>query len=157
MKSFFHSRTLATQLSLGVSSQSSSTAVSRDSLNYHSAGLGSSLYSLGSDPTENTVCIVIAQQYLDCCLLIRCSGNLFTESLHSNERLLWISYSGFQASCHSIKIANKPFGVRMKLKYLEVTVRNQNYIHEITSGLNSGNACFHPVQYFCLLVSRLWI
>jgi hypothetical protein len=44
------------------------------------AGLGSSLYSLKSDPTENTVSIFIAQLYLDCCLLISCRGNLFTES-----------------------------------------------------------------------------
>jgi hypothetical protein len=28
-------------------------------------------------------------------------GNLFTESLPSNERLLWLRYSGFQASCHN--------------------------------------------------------
>jgi hypothetical protein len=55
--------------------------VSRDSLKYFSsAGLGSSLYSLGADPTENTVSIVIAQQYFNCCLRIRCRGNLFTES-----------------------------------------------------------------------------
>jgi hypothetical protein len=27
------------------------------------AGLGSSLYSLGADPTENTVSIIIAQQF----------------------------------------------------------------------------------------------
>jgi hypothetical protein len=39
-----------------------------------SAGLGSSLYSLGADSTENTVSIVIAQQYLECCLRIRCHG-----------------------------------------------------------------------------------
>jgi hypothetical protein len=62
--------------------------------------MGSSLYSLGADPTENTVSIVTAQQYFDCCLRICCRGNLFTESLRSNERPLWLRYSGFQASCH---------------------------------------------------------
>jgi hypothetical protein len=67
-----------------------------------SAGLGSSLYTIRADPTENTVSIVIAQQCLDCCLFIRCCGNLFTESLPSNDRLLWLSYSGFQASYHII-------------------------------------------------------
>jgi hypothetical protein len=36
-------------------SQSSSTTVSRDSLNSNSAGLGSSLFSIGAAPTENTV------------------------------------------------------------------------------------------------------
>jgi hypothetical protein len=45
-----------------------------------SAGPRTSLCSLGPDPTENTISIIIAQ-YLDCCLLIRCRGNLFTESL----------------------------------------------------------------------------
>jgi hypothetical protein len=86
-----YNHTLIFNWLVAISSQSSSTAVSRDSLNYSSAGLGSSLYSPGADPTENTVFIAIAQQYLDCCLLIRCRWNLFTESLRSNERLLWLS------------------------------------------------------------------
>jgi hypothetical protein len=63
--------------------------------------LRSSLYSLGSDSTENTVSIIIAEQYLDCRFLIRCRGNLFIASLPSNERLLWLPYSIFQASCHN--------------------------------------------------------
>jgi hypothetical protein len=53
-----------------------------------SAGLRSLLYIFGAAPTENTVFIVIAQQYLNCCVLIRCSGKLFIESLPSNKRLL---------------------------------------------------------------------
>jgi hypothetical protein len=81
------------------------TAVSRDSLNSISAGLGSSLYNLGADSTENTVSIVIAQKYLEWCLLFRCRGNLFTESLPRNERLLCLRYSGFQVSGH--KFYNK--------------------------------------------------
>jgi hypothetical protein len=66
------------------------------------AGLVSSLYSLGADPTENTVFIIIAQQYVDYCLLICCRGNLFIESLPGNEHLLWLHYSGFQTSCQYI-------------------------------------------------------
>jgi hypothetical protein len=73
----------------------------RDSPNSISAGIGSSLYSLGVAPAENTVSIVIAQQYLDWCLLIHCHGNLFTESLSSKELLLWLYYPDFRASCHS--------------------------------------------------------
>jgi hypothetical protein len=80
---------------LAIPSQSSSTAISRDSLIIISAGPGASLYSLGADPTENTVSIVIAQQYPDCCLCICCRKNLFTESLPRNERLLWLRYFGF--------------------------------------------------------------
>jgi hypothetical protein len=36
------------------------------------------------------------------CLRIRCRGNIFTDSLPSNEPLLWLHYSGFRASYHSI-------------------------------------------------------
>jgi hypothetical protein len=71
------------------------------------AGMESSLYSLGEDPTQNTVSIVTAQQYFDCCLFIRRRRNLFTESLPSNERLIWLRYSGFQTSCHSIYSVQK--------------------------------------------------
>jgi hypothetical protein len=42
------------------------------------AGFGSSLYSLGSNPTENSVSIVITQQYL-CCY-----RGVFTSPLHRN-------------------------------------------------------------------------
>jgi hypothetical protein len=47
-------------------------------------------YSLRADPTENTVSTVTAQQYFNCCLFIRCYRNLFTESLPSNECLIWL-------------------------------------------------------------------
>jgi hypothetical protein len=32
----------------------------------------------------------------------RSRGNVFTEQLPSKERLLWLHYSGLQASCHNI-------------------------------------------------------
>jgi hypothetical protein len=57
---------------------------------------------IASHPTGNTFSVIIAQQFLDCCLLIFCRGNLFTESLPRNERLLWLCYSGFQESCPNI-------------------------------------------------------
>jgi hypothetical protein len=40
------------------------------------------------------------RKLLDCCLRICCRGDLFSESLLSNERILWFHYSGFRASCH---------------------------------------------------------
>jgi hypothetical protein len=57
---------------------------------------------LGADLTENTVSIIIAQQYLDCCLLILRSGNVFNVSLRTNERPFWLRYYGFQASYHNV-------------------------------------------------------
>jgi hypothetical protein len=33
-----------------------------------------------------------------------------------------------------------------KLKYLGATVTKQNDIHEVQSGLNSGNDCYHTVR-----------
>jgi hypothetical protein len=41
-------------------------------------------------------------QYLYCCLHIRCRGNLSIESFLSSERVLWLRYTGFQASYYNI-------------------------------------------------------
>jgi hypothetical protein len=39
-----------------------------------------------------------------------------------------------------------------KFKYLRTTLTDQNCMHEeITSRLNSGNACYHSVKYYVLL------
>jgi hypothetical protein len=43
-----------------------------------------------------------SQQFLYCYLRIRCRGNLFVEPLPSSGGLLWLHYSGLQASCHSM-------------------------------------------------------
>jgi hypothetical protein len=40
------------------------------------------------------------QKLLDCYLPIRCRGNMFIELFPSYERLFWLNYSGFRASCH---------------------------------------------------------
>jgi hypothetical protein len=46
-----------------------------------------------------------------------------------------------------IKIANRPFEDVAQFKYLETTLTDQNCMHEeITSRLNSRNACFHSVE-----------
>jgi hypothetical protein len=45
---------------------------------------------------------------------------------------------------HDIKTANGFFENLAQFKYLEMTVTNQNLIHEEIEGrLNSGNACYH--------------
>jgi hypothetical protein len=74
-----------------------------------SPGLGSLFYIVSADPTENTVSIIIAQQYHDCCLVICCRGKLFTKLLPSSECLLWLCYSGFQVSCDCIHQWEKRF------------------------------------------------
>lgn len=48
---------------------------------------------------------------------------------------------------NSVKIGNKSFEGVEQFRYMEITLTNQNFIHEeITSRLESGNACCHPVQ-----------
>jgi hypothetical protein len=48
---------------------------------------------------------------------------------------------------HSIKIANRSFEDVSMFKYLGTTLTDQNCMHEeITSRLNSRNACYHLVQ-----------
>jgi hypothetical protein len=44
----------------------------------------------------------IFQQFLYCCLRIRCRGSLFIGSLPRNGRLFWLHYSGLQTLCHSV-------------------------------------------------------
>jgi hypothetical protein len=98
MKSSFHSRTLAAQLTHFLLFLIIFDCLLKRLPQFVTAGLGSSLYSLGADPTENTV----SWQSLYCCVHIRCRGNVFTEPLLSSRCLLWLHYSGFQALCHNI-------------------------------------------------------
>jgi hypothetical protein len=44
------------------------------------------------------------QQSLYCCMFILWGGNLFTAPFYRNGRLFVFYYSGFQSSCHNVKI-----------------------------------------------------
>lgn len=57
-----------------------------------------SLYKSSTDSIENTF-----QQFIYCWKRIRYHGNMFTEPLQSNVRLLWLQYSGLQVSFHKTK------------------------------------------------------
>jgi hypothetical protein len=57
------------------------------------------------------------QQFLYCFLCICCRGNLFTEPLPSNKRLLWLHYSGLHASCHNLIFSLK-YALRMRTRVL---------------------------------------
>jgi hypothetical protein len=47
----------------------------------------------------------------------------------------------------NVRIANELFENVAKFRYVGTTLTNQNDIHdEIKSKLNSGNACYYPVQ-----------
>jgi hypothetical protein len=71
----------------------------------------SPLYPLCTDHTENVASLLFGSRVysavlwqrnlFDCCFRIRCRGNVFTESLPSNEHLFWFRYSCFRATCHS--------------------------------------------------------
>jgi hypothetical protein len=96
---------------LAISSQSTSTVLSRTLPSSNSSCVKSSLYSLEADPQKTPLPLLLRrrvysttayqQKFFDCCLRIRCRGNVFTEHLPSNGRLLWFHYSGFRASYHS--------------------------------------------------------
>jgi hypothetical protein len=97
----------------------------------------SRIYSLGATPTENTVFVVISEQYFDYCMRIPCRGRLFTESLLSNGCLHWLRYSCFQASCHNIFLL---------LSYCSSCYLLTVYFLVVT--------CSHQKDSICILVFR---
>jgi hypothetical protein len=57
---------------------------------------------------------------------------------------------------HDIKIGNRSFENVAQVRYLGTTITNQNFNQEgIRRSLNLGNAHYHSVQNFCLLVCCL--
>jgi hypothetical protein len=53
---------------------------------------------------------------------------------------------------HDIMIGNRCFETVAQFRYLGMTITNQNLIQEEIKRLNSGNACYHSVQYLLSVV-----
>jgi hypothetical protein len=78
---------------------------SRNSTQFYAAtaSFGTLLYNRFARITQKTQPLYyLERKLLDRCFRIRCRGNLFTESLRSNERLFWLRCSGFGASYHNM-------------------------------------------------------
>jgi hypothetical protein len=82
----------------------------------------------------------------DSFIVIRCSGNLISESLLSNGRLLRLRHSGFQPSCHIIKRSTH-FHMQFRPLYVVRTIlnTNSNYFptpHQLAVLCNGDERCF---------------
>jgi hypothetical protein len=63
--------------------------------------------------------MIIINTSIVACVFV-CRGNVCTEPLPSNDRLLWLHYSVFQASCHNI--------IYRKVYFMSVGLRTQRCI-----------------------------
>jgi hypothetical protein len=82
--------------------------------------LRSSLYSLGADPLKTS-------SLNNGSKVGRCQGNVFTtEQLPSNVHILWLQYSGFQASCNTIYKRNYFLKLSRQIIY---AVKFNQYLH----------------------------
>jgi hypothetical protein len=61
-------------------------------------------------------------------LSIRWRGNVFTEPLPSNERLLWLHYSGLQASCHVMSITSYDLHMNSRTSKLITRISHSKFI-----------------------------
>jgi hypothetical protein len=87
--------------------------------------------------------------------LIDVSMEIGLEINIEKNKYTWLSCNQNAGQSWDIKEANRPFANLSQFKYLRMTVTNQNLIQEeIKRRFNSGNACYHSVQYLlssCLL------
>jgi hypothetical protein len=75
--------------------------------------------------------------------LIQAGGESLRSEIHKLINSVWKK----ELQNYHIKVVNISFQNVAQLKYLAMTVINQNLIHEkIKRRLNSGNACYHSVQ-----------
>jgi hypothetical protein len=88
--------------------------------------------------------------------LINASKEVGLEVNTKKTKYMLLSRHRHAGQSYDIKIANRCFENVAKFRYLGTTITNQNMIQdEIKRRLNSGNACYHSVKNFCLLVCCL--
>jgi hypothetical protein len=91
--------------------------------------------------------------------LLDASKEVGLEVNQEKTKYMLMSHSQNTGQKHTIKIVNRSFEDVAEFKYLGTTLTDQNHMHkEITSRLNSGNACYHSVQSLlssCLLSRNL--
>jgi hypothetical protein len=79
--------------------------------------------------------------------LLEASRDVGLEINTEKTKYMIMSHHQNSGQNQNIRTANELFKSVAKLKYLGMTLTNQNDIHdEIKSRLNSGNACYHSVQ-----------
>jgi hypothetical protein len=72
---------------------------------------------------------------------------LNSETLLEASRDVGLEINANSGQNQNIRITNESFKSVAKFIYLEMTLTNQNDIHdEIKTRLNSGNACYYSVQ-----------
>jgi hypothetical protein len=88
--------------------------------------------------------------------LIGASKEVGLEVNTEKTKYMLLSHHQNAGQNHDIKIANRCFEIVAQFRYMGMTATNQHLIQEeINMRLKEGNACYHSVQKFGLLICCL--